>query len=190
LHPLKRKITKYNSLAMYAIVEIGGQQHKVEKDQRLYVNRLEAAEGSNLEFDKVMLVDKDGNVTVGIPFVDGTRVAAQVVAHVKDDKVHIFKHKRRKGYRRFNGHRQSLTELFIQGILAKGEIFKADAAKKIVKKAKPAPKAEVAEVETHTEVETAPKKKAAPKKKVEPKSEEKEAPKAKKTTKKSPKKGE
>ncbi|HXB11979.1 MAG TPA: 50S ribosomal protein L21 [Bacteroidia bacterium] len=169
---------------MYAIVEIGGQQHKVEKDQRLYVNRLEAAEGANLEFDKVMLVDKDGNVTVGIPFVDGTRVAAQVVAHVKDDKVHIFKHKRRKGYRRFNGHRQSLTELFIQGILAKGETFKADSVKKVVKKAKAAPVAEV-----DTEVETAPKKKAATKK-AAPKAEETEAPKAKKTTKKAPKKGE
>ena len=118
--------------------------------------------------------------------MDGTRVAAQVVAHVKDDKVHIFKHKRRKGYRRFNGHRQSLTELFIQGILAKGETFKADAAKKVVKKAKAAP---VAEVDTHEEVETAPKKKAATKK-AAPKAEETEAPKAKKTTKKAPKKGE
>ena len=187
MHPLKRKINIYNLQAMYAIVEIGGQQHKVEKDQRLYVNRLEAAEGANLEFDKVMLVDKDGNVTVGIPFVDGTRVAAQVVAHVKDDKVHIFKHKRRKGYRRFNGHRQSLTELFIQGILAKGETFKADSVKKIVKKAKAAP---VAVVDTHEEVETAPKKKAATKKAAAPKSEETEAPKARKTTKKAPKKGE
>jgi large subunit ribosomal protein L21 len=170
---------------MYAIVEIGGQQHKVKKDQKLYVNRLEAAEGTSLEFDKVMLVDKDGNVTVGLPFVDGTRVAAQVVAHVKDDKVHIFKHKRRKGYRRFNGHRQSLTELFIYEILGKGDAFKAAAA--LAPKKKAAPKAEVEEVAAE-EVETAPKKKAAPKKKVAPKAEAEEAPKAKKAPAKSTKK--
>ncbi len=127
---------------MYAIVEIGGQQHKVEKDQRLYVNRLEAAEGANLEFEKVMLTEKDGSVTVGIPFIDGARVAALVVSHGKDDKVHIFKHKRRKGYRRFNGHRQSLTELFIQGILAKGETFTASKPEMTAKKKKAAPEAE------------------------------------------------
>ncbi len=121
---------------MYAIVEIGGQQHKVEKDQRLYVNRLEAAEGATLEFEKVMLTDNDGNITIGLPFIDGARVAARVVSHVKDDKVHIFKHKRRKGYRRFNGHRQSLTELFIQGILAKGETFTAAEPAKVAKKKK------------------------------------------------------
>ena len=153
---------------MYAIVEIGGQQHKVSKDQKIYVNRLDAEEGSSLEFEKVMLVDNDGSVSVGIPYVDGTRVAAQVVAHVKDDKVHIFKHKRRKGYRRFNGHRQSLTKLLVYGILGKDEAFKAAAApKKAVKKS--APKA-AAEVETQQEVaEATPKKTAAPKKKAAPK---------------------
>src|ERR1700756_1674820 len=109
---------------MYAIVEIGGQQHKVTKAQKLYVNLLESKEGSHLEFDKVLLVDNEGEVSIGLPFVEGTRVAATVVAHVKDDKVHIFKHKRRKGYRRFNGHRQPLTEIFIQGILGKGEKLK------------------------------------------------------------------
>jgi len=163
---------------MYAIVEIGGQQHKVKKDQKIYVNRLEAEEGKSLEFDKVMLVDADGTVTVGLPFVDGTRVAAQVVAHVQDDKVLIFKHKRRKGYRRLNGHRQSLTELFVYGILGKGEAFKeAGPLVKKVKKTYPK-KGEVAatEVETHEEV-AAPKKKAAAKK-AAPKAEE--TPKAKK----------
>ena len=161
---------------MYAIVEIGGQQHKVEKDLKIYVNRLDAAEGTSLEFDKVMLVDKDGSVSVGLPYVDGTRVAAQVVAHVKDDKVHIFKHKRRKGYRKFNGHRQSLTELLVYGILAKGETFKAAAAP--IKAAKKAAPIAESEVETTEEI-TAPKKKAAPKKAATPKkTEEKEAPKA------------
>lgn len=145
---------------MYAIVEIGGLQHKVQKASRLYVNRLESEEGANLEFDKVMLVDNGSDVVVGLPFVDGTRVIAKVMGHVKDDKVHIFKHKRRKGYRRFNGHRQSLTELFVQGIFAKGEKMTEDIAPK---KREVAPKAEV---ET-----AAPKKAAAPKKKAAPKAE-------------------
>ena len=151
---------------MYAIVEIDGHQHKVSKAQKLYVNRLAAEEGTNLEFEKVLLVDNEGNVEIGLPFVDGTRVAAKVVAHVKDDKVHIFKHKRRKGYRRFNGHRQAMTELFIQGILAKGETLKEDIGpKKAVKKVAP----KKAEVAAETTVETeAPKKvakkAAAPKK--------------------------
>lgn len=159
---------------MYAIVEIGGQQHKVEKDQRLYVNRLEAVEGSNLEFEKVMLTDKDGAVAIGLPFVEGVRVAARVVAHVKDDKVHIFKHKRRKGYRRFNGHRQPLTELWIQGILAKGETITVEPEAK-PKKEKSAAK------------KVATKKKASEEKAEEPKAEKKTA---KTTTKKKSKKDE
>jgi len=162
---------------MYAIVEIGGQQHKVKKAQKLYVNRLESEEGVNLEFDKVLLVDNEGDVVVGLPFVDGTRVVAKVMAHVKDDKVHIFKHKRRKGYRRFNGHRQSLTELFIQGIFAKGESMKEDIApEKRVK----APKAEATGTET-AELKAPKKKAAAPKKKATaPKAEAKAKPAAKK----------
>ena len=169
---------------MYAIVEIAGQQHKVKKAQKLYVNRLEAAEGVNLEFEKVLLVDNEGAVTVGLPFVDGTRVSAKVMAHVKDDKVHIFKHKRRKGYRRFNGHRQSLTELFIHGIFAKGETMKEDLSPKKV--AKKAPKAEVAAEVTTEAPKKAAVKKAAPAKKAAPKKVEGEAkakkPAAKKST--------
>jgi large subunit ribosomal protein L21 len=171
---------------MYAIVEIGGQQHKVKKAQKLYVNRLQAEEGTNLEFDKVLLVDNEGDVTLGFPFVDGTRIGAKVMAHIKDDKVHIFKHKRRKGYRRFNGHRQSLTELFIHGIFAKGETLKEDLApaKKVKKEA---PKAE-AGVDATTEApkKVARKEVAAPAKKAAPKKAEGEAkvkkPAAKKTT--------
>ncbi|HSY77181.1 MAG TPA: 50S ribosomal protein L21 [Bacteroidia bacterium] len=160
---------------MYAIVEIGGQQHKVKKAQKLYVNLLESEEGTNLEFDKVLLVDNGSDVTVGLPFVEGTRVSAKVMSHVKDDKIHIFKHKRRKGYRRFNGHRQPLTELFIHGILGKGETLKEDLAPKKIKKA---PKAEAHVDETSAE---APKKKVAAKKKAAPKAEGKK-PAAKKTT--------
>ncbi len=111
---------------MYAIVDIAGKQHKVKKKQRIYVHRLDAAEGSQVEFNKVLLVDKDGAVSVGMPFVDGTRVAAKVVAHVKDDKILVFKKKRRKGYKRLNGHRQYLTELLIQGILGEGEILEIE----------------------------------------------------------------
>jgi large subunit ribosomal protein L21 len=163
---------------MYAIVEIGGQQHKVKKAQKLYVNLLESEEGTNLEFDKVLLVDNGTDVTVGLPFVEGTRVSAKVMSHVKDDKIHIFKHKRRKGYRRFNGHRQPLTELFIHGILGKGETLKEDLApKKVAKKAK---------AESHvdeTSVE-APKKKVAAKKKAAPKAEGKKPATKKTTTKK------
>lgn len=106
---------------MYAIVDIAGQQHKVKKKQKIYVHRLKAAEGSQVEFNKVLLVDNEGAIAVGMPFVDGTRVAAKVVAHVKDDKVLVFKKKRRKGYKRLNGHRQYLTELLIHGIFGKGE---------------------------------------------------------------------
>ncbi len=106
---------------MYAIVDIAGQQHKVSKKQKIYVHRLKAAEGARVEFNKVLLVDNEGAVSVGMPFVDGTRVAARVLAHVKDDKVLVFKKKRRKGYKRLNGHRQYLTALLIHGIFGKGE---------------------------------------------------------------------
>src|ERR1700734_168455 len=117
---------------MYAIVDIAGQQHKVKKRKKIYVHRLDAAEGSQVEFNKVLLVDKDGAISVGMPFVDGTRVAAKVVAHVKDDKVLVFKKKRRKGYKRLNGHRQYLTELLIHGIFGKGETIEFVEEKEVI----------------------------------------------------------
>ncbi len=113
---------------MYAIVEIAGQQFKVQKNQRVYVHRLEASEGSNLEFDKVLLTDTDGKIVVGNPTVDGVRVAAQVLSHLQGDKVIVFKKKRRKGYQKMNGHRQQLSEIFVQDILGKGEKLKAEHA--------------------------------------------------------------
>ena len=119
---------------MYAIVDIAGQQFKVTKNQKVYVNRLEAAEGTNLEFDQVLLVDNGGKVAVGAPTVDGTRVAAKVLSHLKGDKVLIFKKKRRKGYQKLNGHRQSFTQVLIQDILGKGEKFKEEKAATPVKK--------------------------------------------------------
>lgn len=103
---------------MYAIVEIAGQQFKVEKDQRVFVHRLDAAEGDKLTFDRVLLVDNDGKINVGAPAIEGASVKASVNRHVKGDKVIIFKKKRRKGYRVKNGHRQSFTEITINSIKA------------------------------------------------------------------------
>jgi large subunit ribosomal protein L21 len=103
---------------MYAIVEIAGQQFKVEKDQQIFVHRLEAEEGSKVDFDKVLLVDNEGKVNVGAPAVKGAKVTAKVISHVKGDKVLIFKKKRRKGYQTLNGHRQAFTQITIESIAA------------------------------------------------------------------------
>ena len=101
---------------MYAIVDIAGQQFKVEKDQKVFVHRLEAKEGAKISFDQVLLVDNDGDVKVGAPTVSGAKVSAQVLAHVRADKVLVFKKKRRKGYQKLSGHRQDLTEIQVQDI--------------------------------------------------------------------------
>ncbi|CAL2090043.1 50S ribosomal protein L21 [Tenacibaculum sp. 190524A02b] len=119
---------------MYAIVEIAGQQFKVAKDQKVYVHRLQEAEGSKVTFDKVMLIEDKGNVTIGAPAIEGAGVTATVLGHLKGDKVIVFKKKRRKGYKKKNGHRQYLTEIQIEGISASGT--KA-APKKEAKKAAP-----------------------------------------------------
>ena len=105
---------------MFAIVEIAGQQFKVVKDQKLFVNRLQDKEGSKVSFDKVYLLDDGKKVTVGAPAVRGAAVEAKVVGHLKGDKVIVFKKKRRKGYRVKNGHRQALTELMVEKIVASG----------------------------------------------------------------------
>ncbi len=124
---------------MYAIVEIAGHQFKVEKDQRVFVNRLQTEEGKKVSFDNVLLLGDGDKVTVGAPAIDGALVSAKVLKHLKGDKVIVFKKKRRKGYRVKNGHRQSLTEIVIESIAASGA--KKAAPKKEVKKAEP--KAEV-----------------------------------------------
>ena len=105
---------------MYAIVEINGQQFKAEAGQKLFVHHIQNAEnGATVEFDKVLLVDKDGNVTVGAPTVDGAKVVCQIVSSlVKGDKVLVFHKKRRKGHRKLNGHRQQFTELTITEVIA------------------------------------------------------------------------
>jgi len=98
---------------MYAIVEIAGQQFRVEKDQHVFVHRLEAKEGSKVDFDRVLLIDNADKVDVGAPVINGAKVTAKVLEHLKGDKVIVFKKKRRKGYKVKNGHRQHLTKLEI-----------------------------------------------------------------------------
>jgi len=104
---------------MYVIVDIQGQQFKVEKDQKLYVHRLEGEEGAEVEFDKVLLADNDGSVTVGAPVIEGAKVVAEIVNPlVKGDKILIFHKKRRKGHRKLNGHRQQFSQIVIKEIQA------------------------------------------------------------------------
>ncbi len=123
---------------MFAIVEIAGQQFKVEKDQRVFVHRLETEEGKKVDFNNVLLVEDGGKTTVGAPAISGAVVSAKVERHLKGDKVIVFKKKRRKGYKKKNGHRQYLTELTIEKIALTG----GKAAPK--KEAKPAAKKEEA----------------------------------------------
>ncbi len=151
---------------MYAIVEIAGQQFKVSKDLKVYVHRLSNEEGSKISFDKVLLLDDNGNITLGAPAIEGASVEAKVLSHLKGDKVIVFKKKRRKGYKKRNGHRQYLTQILIEGI-------SATSGKKVAAKVE---KAEVA-----TEELEAPKKAKAPKAaKTEEATPKKAAPKAKK----------
>jgi large subunit ribosomal protein L21 len=102
---------------MYAIVEIAGQQFKIEKEMKLFVHRLKAEEGSQVTFDRVMLVDNDGKIKVGAPTVKGASVTATVLNHLKGDKVLVFKKKKRKSYQKMNGHRQYLTSIKIDDII-------------------------------------------------------------------------
>ncbi|MBP6609639.1 MAG: 50S ribosomal protein L21 [Paludibacter sp.] len=104
---------------MYAIVEILGQQFKVEAGKKLYIHRMNEAErGSAIEFDKVLLIENEGAITVGAPTVGGAKVVAEVVSHLRGEKVIVFHKKRRKGYRKRNGHRQDFTEVLIKEIVA------------------------------------------------------------------------
>ena len=165
---------------MYAIVEIAGQQFKVEKDQQVYVHRLEAKEGSKVEFDNVLLIDNGGKVAVGAPAIKGAKVTAKVLQHLKGDKVIVFKKKRRKGYKVKNGHRQYMSQIQIEKIDEKGA-KKAAAPKKeaalkaeVKTEAKPLAKAKA---EPKAKKEAAPKKAAASKAEAKPKTEPKAAPK-------------
>jgi large subunit ribosomal protein L21 len=160
---------------MYAIVEIAGLQYKVEKDQRLYVNRLNVEEGKKVKFDRVLLIEEKGDVKVGAPVIDGALVEATVNGEVKGDKVLVFKKKRRKGYQKMNGHRQMFTSITINKITAKAPAKKA--AAKATEDAEAAPAKEAAKKPAAKKATTAKKpaakkpatkkpatKKAAPKK--------------------------
>ena len=114
---------------MYAIVEISGKQFKVEKKQKLFVNRLEAAEGKKVSFENVLMINDGSKLSVGSPKVSGAQVDAKVLKHLKSDKVVVFKKKRRKGYKVKNGHRQAITEIEISDILT-GMTKKSPAKKK------------------------------------------------------------
>ncbi|CEN33948.1 50S ribosomal protein L21 [Capnocytophaga cynodegmi] len=109
---------------MYAIVEIAGQQFKVSKDQKVFVHRLQNQEGEKVAFNNVLLLDNNGAIIVGAPAIDGASVEAKVVKHLKGDKVIVFKKKRRKGYKVKNGHRQYLTEILVENIIASGAAVK------------------------------------------------------------------
>jgi large subunit ribosomal protein L21 len=139
---------------MYAIVEIAGQQFKVAKDQKVYVHRLQEEEGAKVSFSKVLLLDSDGKVTIGAPAIEGAEVTAKILGHLKGDKVIVFKKKRRKGFKKKNGHRQFLTEIQIENIAASGA-----KKKEAIKKA--APKKEKAVKETKVAAKVAPAKKVA-----------------------------
>lgn len=105
---------------MYVIVEINGQQFKAEEGKKLFVHHIQGAEaGATVEFEKVLLVDNNGAITVGAPVVEGAKVVCEVnTGLVKGDKVLVFHKKRRKGYRKLNGHRQQFTELTIKQVIA------------------------------------------------------------------------
>ena len=139
---------------MYAIVEIAGQQFKVEKDQQIFVHRLDSKEGEKVTFDNVLLIEINGKVKVGSPNVSGAKVTAKVLEHLKGDKVIVFKKKRRKGYRVKNGHRQYLSKIEIQKIDEKAAAKKAVPKKEAKPKAAAKPKAKKASAKKTTAKKT------------------------------------
>jgi large subunit ribosomal protein L21 len=168
---------------MYAIVEIAGQQFKVEEGKKIFVHRLEAEDGAQINFDKVLLIEDEGKITIGEPVIKDAKVEGIIVNKVRGDKVIVFKKKRKKGYRVKNGHRQNFTQVEIVSINGKSSP-KKQAAKKVVQEAPAEPVAG----------KKAPEKKAAVKKTDTKKPETKKAaekkPAAKKTETKKPAKGE
>ena len=155
---------------MYAIVEIAGQQFKIEKGKKIFVHRLDAENGKKVEFDKVLLIDDDGKINIGEPVIKDAVVEGMVLDHVRGDKVIVFKKKRRKGYRVTKGHRQNFTQVEILSINEKSEAKKAPAKKETAPvKAEPVVEKKSAEQKPEakksvTKKETAPAKKSADKK--------------------------
>ena len=119
---------------MYAIVEISGKQFKVEKKQKIFVNKLDVAEGKKVSFDNVLMINDGSKSSIGTPKVSGAQVDAKVLKHLKSDKVIVFKKKRRKGYKVKNGHRQAITEIEISDILTAGTQKKTSTKKETASK--------------------------------------------------------
>ncbi len=170
---------------MYAIVEIAGQQFKVEAGKKIFVHRLEAEEGKKIDFDQVLLLEDDGKITIGEPTIKDALVEGRVLDHMRGDKVIVFKKKRKKGYRIKNGHRQNFTQVEIISINGKGSLKKAVVKKTAVKAEEAAVTEEPVKVKKTaakktTETKAKPAKKAEEKKTAEKKPAAKKAPKAKK----------
>lgn len=169
---------------MYAIVTIAGQQFKVEKGSRIIVHQLHSAVGEEVVFDKVLLIDNEGKIKVGLPYVKDAVVTAQVLSHLRGDKIKVFKKKRRKGYQILNGHRQYFTEILIDEISETGIVKKADKPKKTEEPAVDETKVKKSEAKTETKAEAGAEKSAVKEEKVAKTATAKEKPAAKKTAKK------
>jgi len=111
-----QNLKKLNLYKMYVIVEIAGQQFKVQKNDEIFVHRLEAEPGTPVEFSEVLLVDNNGKISIGTPHVEGTKVTGKVLEHARGDKVIVFKKKRRKGFQKETGHRQDFSKILIESI--------------------------------------------------------------------------
>ena len=179
---------------MYAIVEIAGQQFKVEEGKKIFVHRLEVEEGNEIEFDKVLLIEDEGKITIGEPTIKDAVVGGKVLDHVRGDKVIIFKKKRKKGYRIKNGHRQNFTQVEIVSINGKSSPRKAAPKKEESKAAdvkvteEPVKEKKTAVKKTVTKKEEKPVKKVS-EKKVAGKKPAAKKPAAKKPVAKKPAKG-
>ncbi len=162
LHPfLKFKLSeKYK--VMYAIIDISGEQLKVQKDQTILVNHIDGKEGEQIDIDNVLFIENNGNIKIGDPVLKGASVSAKILQQTKGKKVNIFKRKRRKGYKVFNGHRQMLTELQIENILESGasKAKKTETKSTVEKKEKETPATPKTEKEQATAGQTTTQKKA------------------------------
>jgi large subunit ribosomal protein L21 len=174
---------------MYAIVEIAGQQFKVEEGKKIFVHRLEVEEGNQIEFDQVLLIENDGKIIIGEPTIKDAVVEGKILDHVRGDKVIVFKMKRKKGYRVKNGHRQNFTQVEIVSINEKASPKKATPKKEEVK----AVEVKIAEEPTKEKKTTArkpaAKKEEAPSKKAAEKKVSEKKPVVKKPVAKKPAKG-
>jgi large subunit ribosomal protein L21 len=168
---------------MYAIVEIAGQQFKVEAGKKIFVHRLEAEEGKKIDFDQVLLLEEDGKITIGEPTIKDVLVEGLVLDHMRGDKVIVFKKKRKKGYRIKNGHRQNFTQVEIISINGKGSLKKAPVKKAVAKAEEAAVTEETVKVKKTAAKKTAETKVKVPSKKAEEKKPAGKKPAAKKAPK-------